>query len=195
MIDLPLSKKYIFPPLLLIFCSFSFELLSLNPILEFNRSLIQQGEFWRLLTGQFVHSNWYHLALNCGGIILVWALHAEHTSPNRYAFNILLLALFCGLGLYAFYPQTHIYTGLSGLLHGVIVFGAIKDINSGMKSGYLLLLGVWAKVLWEQYSGPNADVGALIDARVAIEAHLIGAIGGSLFLLEKPLLKLNANRT
>lgn len=192
MIDLPLSKKYVLPPLLLILCSFSFELFSLNPLLEFDRSLIKQGEFWRLLTGQFVHSNWYHLALNCGGVILIWALHAEHTSAKRYTFNILSLALFCGVGLYAFFPQTHIYTGLSGLLHGVIVFGAIKDINSGIKSGHLLLLGVWVKVLWEQYSGPNADVGALIDARVAIEAHLIGAIGGSLFLLEISFLKFNS---
>jgi len=195
MIDLPLSKKYILPPLLLILCSFSFELLSLNSLLEFNRSLIQKGELWRIFTGQFVHSNWYHLLLNCGGIFLIWALHAEHTTAKSYAFNIVFLALFCGLGLYAFYPETHIYTGLSGLLHGVIVFGAIKDINTGMKSGYLLLIGVWAKVLWEQYSGPNADVGALINARVAIEAHLIGVIGGCLFLLEKPLSKFKSSST
>jgi len=192
MIDLPLSKKYILPPLFLIILSFSFALFSLNPFLEFDRSLIQDGEFWRILTGQFVHSNWYHLLLNCGGVFLIWALHAEHTSPKRYAFNILFLALFCGLGLYAFYPDTHIYTGLSGLLHGVIVFGAIKDINSGMKTGYLLFIGVWCKVIWEQYSGPNAEVGALIDARVAIEAHLIGAIGGSFFVIEKPLAKLKS---
>ena len=195
MIDLPLSKKFILPPLLLILLSFSFEILSLNPLLEFDRSLIIQGEFWRVFTGQFVHSNWYHLLLNCGGIVLIWALHAEHTSPKRYAFNILFLALFCGLGLFFFYPQTHIYTGLSGLLHGVIVFGAIKDISVGMKSGYMLFIGVWLKILWEQYSGPSAEVGALIDARVAIEAHLIGVIGGSLYLLEKPLLKLKTHST
>ncbi|PAJ70138.1 rhombosortase [Pseudoalteromonas sp. NBT06-2] len=193
MLDLPLNKKYILPPFFLILISFSFASLSLNPLLEFDRSLIQEGQIWRILTGQFVHSNWYHLLLNCGGIILIWALHAEHTSPKRYTFNILFLALFCGLGLYKFYPQTHIYTGLSGLLHGVIIFGAIKDVNAGMKTGYLLFIGVWCKVLWEQYSGPNVDVGALINARVAIEAHLIGAIGGSLFLIEKLLCKLKSS--
>ncbi|SFD20256.1 rhombosortase [Pseudoalteromonas denitrificans] len=184
MIDLPLNKKYILPPLTLSVLSFLFALFALNPVLEFDRSLITQGQFWRLLTGQLVHSNWYHLLLNCGGILLIWALHAEHTSPRRYLFNVIFLGLFCGIGLYLFYPETHIYTGLSGLLHGVIIFGALKDIQVGMKSGYVLFLGVWLKVLWEQYNGPNADVGILIDARVAIEAHLLGAIGGSVFILE-----------
>ncbi len=184
MIDLPLEKKYLIPPVSLMILCTLFELLNLNAYLEFNRTLISHGEYWRIITGNLVHSNWYHLMLNCGGIALIWALHAEHTSVIRYILNTLLLACICGLGLYYYYPENHIYTGLSGLLHGVIIFGALKDIQAGMKTGFLLFLGVWFKVLWEQYNGASADIATLIDARVAIEAHLIGTIAGSFFAIE-----------
>jgi membrane associated rhomboid family serine protease len=56
----------------------------------------------------------------------------------------------------------------------------VKDVTLGLKSGYLLFIGVWIKIAFEQFSGPNADIGKLINSTVAIDAHLIGAIGGTL---------------
>ena len=38
----------------------------------------------------------------------------------------------------------------------------------------------------EQVNGPDATIGQLIDSTVAIDAHLIGAVGGT--LLAFPLL-------
>ena len=63
-------------------------------------------------------------------------------------------------------------------LHGLIIIGALTDCQKGMKTGYLLFIGVWLKIVWEQYTGPSAELGELIEARVAIEAHLIGAVSG-----------------
>lgn len=170
--------RYVLPPLCLIVLSTLLASLGMNNELEFNRPLIEQGQLWRLFTSQFVHANWVHLGLNCAGIALIWLLHGEYTTPKQYSFNIALLALWCGLGVYWFCPTITIYTGLSALLHGVIVWGAIKDVTVGLKSGYILFIGVWIKLILEQVNGPSAEIGQLIQSTVAVDAHLIGAIGG-----------------
>ena len=186
MLNLPLQPRYVFPPLCLILLSSRLAWLGINDELEFNRQLIEQGQLWRLFTSQFVHANWAHLGLNCAGIALIWLLHGEYTSPSRYGFNIASLAIWCGLGVFWFCPTITIYTGLSALLHGVIIWGAIKDVTVGLKSGYVLFIGVWVKLIAEQVNGPSADIGTLINSTVAVDAHLIGAIGG--VLLGAPLI-------
>ena len=186
MLNLPLQPRYVFPPLCLIVLSSFLAWLGINNELEFNRQLIEQGQLWRLFTSQFVHANWAHLGLNCAGIVLIWLLHGEYTSLSRYGFNIATLAIWCGLGVFWFCPTITIYTGLSALLHGVIIWGAIKDVTVGLKSGYVLFIGVWVKLIAEQINGPSAHIGALINSTVAVDAHLIGAIGG--VLLGAPLI-------
>ena len=178
MIQLPFDRKYILPPILLTLLSSALMFLNTNDLLEFHRNKIATGEIWRIFTGQFVHANPTHLILNIVGIGFIWLLHAEHRTQKQYYIHTSFLALWTGLGIWLFVPDIKVYTGLSGLLHGIIVWGAIKDIQVGMRSGILLFIGIWGKLAWEQYSGPSADVGELIQSRVAIEAHLIGAIGG-----------------
>ncbi|AZZ98235.1 rhombosortase [Pseudoalteromonas sp. R3] len=186
MFDLPLAPRYLLPPLVLMFFSALLMLPSVKEILVFNRDLIDQGELWRIWTSQYVHTNWMHWLLNVVGVVFIWVLHAEYRSPKVYALHLSILGLWTGVGIWLFCPEIRIYTGLSGLLHGVIVWGAIKDIKVGEKTGILLFLGIAGKLVWEQYAGPSEDVGQLISSRVAIESHLIGALGG--LVLAVPLL-------
>jgi len=65
-------------------------------------------------------------------------------------------------------------------LHCFITVGALLDIKHKIQSGWLILLGVIAKVTYEQWQGPDAELAALIDANVAIDAHLYGVIFGLL---------------
>ena len=85
------------------------------------------------------------------------------------------------MGIYYFDPTLMQYVGLSGVLHGVFVFGAVMDINAKDKTGYLLFLGIWLKIAHEQFYGASTDVSNLIEASVAVNAHLWGALGGLLF--------------
>jgi membrane associated rhomboid family serine protease len=55
------------------------------------------------------------------------------------------------------------------------------DIKAKDKTGYLLLLGLLVKVAHEQFYGASTDGIDLIDASVAINAHLWGAVGGAIF--------------
>ncbi|MCG9768461.1 rhombosortase, partial [Pseudoalteromonas piscicida] len=178
MFELPTNKEYLIGPASLAILSTILMLFGLGPHLDFDRNAIADGEIWRILSGQFTHSNWYHLMLNLLGILFIWLLHAEYTTLRKYWLNVLFLGLFTGLMILLFSPNIVVYTGLSGLLHGLIVWGALEDIKRKLTTGYLLFIGVWAKVCWEQYAGASTDVAKLIDSRVAIEAHLFGAVGG-----------------
>ncbi|MEJ6473831.1 rhombosortase [Pseudoalteromonas piscicida] len=183
MFDLPTNKEYLIGPLSLAILSAVLMLFNLGYFFDFDRAAINDGEFWRILSGQFTHSNWYHLLLNLLGILFIWLLHAEYTAPKKYWINVVFLGLFTGGMIFQFAPNIVVYTGLSGLLHGLIVWGAIEDIKRKLTTGYLLFVGVWAKVVWEQYGGASEEVARLIDSRVAIEAHLYGAIGGIILAL------------
>ena len=149
----------------------------------YNRDLISQGEVWRIFTGHFLHTNGYHLLLNLSAILLLWSLHGKFYQYVSYTFLFIITALTTSVGLYIFSPDLHQYVGLSGVLHGVFIFGALMDIKNKDKTGYLLFIGVWLKIADEQYSGASQDVAELIGANIAIDAHLWGAIGGLLFSL------------
>jgi len=147
----------------------------------YHRQLISQGEFWRILSGHFFHTNGYHLLLNLAALILLWALHGQFYSLKNYSLLFITSTLVCSAGLYFFSPDISQYVGLSGVLHGIFVFGAIIDIRQKDKTGYLLFAGVWLKIAHEQFYGASEDVSTLIGASVAIDAHLWGAVGGLLF--------------
>ena len=178
MLNLPFEKRFISAPIIVIISAIVIFATPLSELFEYNRTLFATGEYWRIITGHFSHSNGYHLMLNLAGVALIWALHGEYYDSKQYALALFLLALYAGGGLYIFYPQNTLYNGLSGVLHGLIIIGALTDCQKGMKTGYLLFIGVWLKIAWEQYTGPSAELGELIEARVAIEAHLIGAVSG-----------------
>ena len=182
---LPLTRQH---TLLVVFIclmssfAFIFEQ-QVSELFVYHRTLISQGEFWRLFTGHLLHTNGYHLLLNLAAIILLWALHGQFYHYLNYSLLFVFCALTTSFGLYFYSPNLQQYVGLSGVLHGIFVWGAIMDIRHKEKTGYLLFIGVWLKIIHEQFFGPSDDIAELIGANVAIDAHLWGAIGGLIFSL------------
>lgn len=151
------------------------------PLFVYQHQLISQGELWRGFTGHFFHTNAIHLLLNLTALVLLWALHGNFYTLKNYSLLFITSALICSAGLFYFSPDVQQYVGLSGVLHGIFIFGAIMDIRHKDKTGYLLLIGVLLKITHEQFYGASEQVTTLIDATVAIDAHLWGAVGGLLF--------------
>ncbi|MGL1958642.1 MAG: rhombosortase [Colwellia sp.] len=181
--SLPFSLQHIAIVLLIIILAiiaFIFDN-TLSEYFVYQRHLISQGDLWRLFTGHIFHTNGYHLLLNLAALVMLWALHGRFYSIKNYSLLLLTSALTCSVGLYYFNATLIQYVGLSGVLHGVFVWGALVDIYNKDKTGYLLFLGVWLKIAHEQIYGASADVSQLIEASVAVDAHLWGAIGGLLF--------------
>lgn len=179
MLNLPLDWRYLAPPLLLLVVSFALYLV--EPVssdwLRYQRTEVLNGEIWRLVTGNFVHTNFAHVVLNCLGIVIIWVLHAEHYCAKRYLGVLTASALATGLGIH-FFGDLENYAGLSGALHGVIAYGAVKDIQAGIRFGWPLLIGIIVKVAYENLVGASDDVSNLIEASVAVDAHLYGLIAG-----------------
>ncbi len=185
--NLPLSRRQSSLVLLLFALSLLLFILenvngdSITQALFYQRDLISEGELWRIFTGHLLHTNGFHLSLNLAALTLLWALHGQFYNLKNYSCVFLSCAVSTSLGIYFFNPALLQYVGLSGVLHGIFIFGALMDIFNNDKTGYLLFIGVWLKIAHEQLYGASADVSSLIEANVAVDAHLWGAIGGLLF--------------
>jgi rhomboid family GlyGly-CTERM serine protease len=140
-----------------------------------------------------VHLNWTHWALNMAGLVIVAVFFSLYGSILDWLFVLLFSAIVIGLGLYWFHPELGWYVGLSGVLHGLFIYGAIREIRFYPVSGYILLLLLTGKLFWEYMNGALPGSEQMTGGRVLVEAHLYGAIAGlvavfltrSLHLLDK----------
>ena len=167
-------------------------LAQLTPVSDFfvwDRSLIQQGEIWRLITGNFTHTNLPHLMMNAAALSVFCFIFKDILNPKKLWLLLLSISLLTGSFLLLSPMQS--YVGLSGVLHGLFIWAAIEDIKQQRNTGWLLLIGVLAKIAWEQYFGASASTVSLINAKVATEAHLIGALSGGMLQLVSYILMLN----
>ncbi|OFI35389.1 rhombosortase [Alteromonas lipolytica] len=184
-VALPVKPQFSLGPLILAVVCIALYLVGepATDLLAYDRYALESMETWRLISGNLVHTNGYHLLLNLVGLLLLWALHGEHYRPITFLKIFVWCSLGTSLSIYLFSPQLIWYVGLSGALHGIFVWGACMDILNKMRSGWLLLGGLVVKIVLEQTQGSSAEVASLIDASVAIDAHLYGAICGALLFL------------
>lgn len=180
-----LPSQFIAPVIILILTIFGFLFDNqLSQYLEYNReSILNHQQFWRFFTGHLLHTNYAHFLLNTLALVLLWALHGQFYSIPHFISLFLFSALVISSALFFFTPEMNQYVGLSGVLHAVYIWGALKDIENKDKSGYLLLIGGIVKVAHEQIYGASEDVANLINATVAIDAHLWGINSGIIFFI------------
>jgi len=146
--------------------------------LRYQRSAIQAGEIWRLITGNLVHLGWEHLLLNLTGLILIWLLFGRLLAARQWWIVTVVSCLAVGVGLLIFNPELDWYVGLSGMLHGLFVTGLLINLRNGYKLEWLLLLAIVGKLVWEQYHGAMPGSAAIAGGAVIVDAHLYGAISG-----------------
>ncbi len=143
--------------------------------LLFLRENIQQGELWRIWTGNLIHSNYYHLVLNLAGFWVFVLLFKESMNAVQLWVSLILLISGVGFGLYFLNPELYWYAGLSGALYGLFIIGAIYSlIDKDYLTGFSILIVIPTKIIWDHlyHSGQiNAD---LIGVPVSTDAHLYG---------------------
>jgi hypothetical protein len=72
------------------------------------------------------------------------------------------------------------YVGLSGVLHGLIIAGAIRGLRQLPGESAVILAAVIGKLTWEQLAGPLPGSESVSGGNVIVNAHLYGAIGGAI---------------
>ncbi len=159
--------------------------IDVNAFLQFSRDGIQAAQWWRLVSGHFVHMNVVHGALNIAVFIVFSFSLGPYLSLLRWLISGVVICLSISLCLFLFSPNVAWYVGFSGVLHGLLMvglgFGIIK-LRDKLLAVVLLLLV--AKIVREQLPGFNRDhLTHWIDGAVVVDAHLYGAIAGVLLVL------------
>ncbi|RLT95321.1 MAG: rhombosortase [Ketobacter sp.] len=154
---------------------------------------VSDGEFWRIISSQFVHLGFNHTVLNLVGYLIVSASFREDITPTEEMTALGICALGVGMGIYLFNPEIGWYVGLSGAIYGILThYLIIGWRRSAILSAFfgLYLIG---KFVYEQLiAGPDTVTADLIGGAVAIDSHLYGAITGlvtgliSLWLFHRP---------
>ena len=147
--------------------------------LRYDRLAISDGELWRLMSGHLVHLGWSHLILNMAGLLLVWLLVGRYFRLAEWLLVLLLAAAVASAGFWFVDRNMLWYVGLSGVLHGLVVAGALRGLRELPWESAIILLGVIAKLAWEQVSGPLPGSESASGGSVVVSAHLYGALGGA----------------
>ena len=165
---------------ILFLVSFSLQALEWVDGWRFNRALVEQGKVWLLFSGHIVHLNWSHWLLNMAGLAIVAFFFSAHATVKQWFMVLLISSSVISAGLWWGMPEIHYYVGLSGVLHGLFLYGALREIRFYPASGYVLLTVLIAKLVWEFFNGALPGSEDMAGGRVLTEAHLLGAIGGIL---------------
>ncbi len=164
--------------LLILLLSAVLQATDLVPVWRFDRRLISDHYYWLLFSAHLVHLNWIHWALNMAGLGIVAFFFSQYASLKQWLLVLFVSSLFVSLGLYWWNPEVVTYVGLSGALHGLFLYGALREIRHYPLSGYVLLALLVGKLAWEFFNGAMPGSEELTAGKVVTDAHLYGAIGG-----------------
>ncbi len=145
---------------------------------RYDRAAIGAGEWWRWVSGHFLHLSWVHLALNLAGLLLIVTLFWRYWSVRRLIIIFLFSLLAVDIGLWWFSPEVDWYVGLSGILHGLLIAGALFALHHERTFSIVIMILVIGKLAWEQITRSSPGMAELIGGNVLLDAHLYGFIGG-----------------
>ena len=144
--------------------------------LRYQHDWLQSGEVWRILTANWVHVGWQHLALNILGLAICVSLANPRWSVKRW----LLQSLCIGVGISILFtlrnPDLKWYAGFSGILFGLYLLAAVDLYARDQLIALLMGGAIVLKVIIEQYAPFDLDSSDLIGAPVIVDAHLYGLL-------------------
>ena len=156
------------------------QLAELVPALRYDRYLVSDNQWWRLFTAQLVHVDWPHWLLNMMGVGIVAFFFSRYDGLWHWLLVTGLCALTVGMGIHLYNPEVARFVGLSGVLHGLFIYGAIREVSRFPMSGYALLAILVAKLGYEWVYGVMPYTQEMSSGNVITDSHLYGAIGGAL---------------
>lgn len=145
--------------------------------LRFDRALIAGGEWWRLLTGNFVHLGAGHLWLDVLGLSLLLLFFRDVFSPGLWTLATLAGALAVGGGLWLLNPALQGYLGISGVLHTLLFAGLLLSFRHSPVVNGVVFAAMCARLWSEQQAGYDVlQMQDVIGGAIAVDAHLYGAL-------------------
>lgn len=152
-------------------------LLSLEP------DRVLAGEWWRAITGQWVHFTWYHTFYNATALAMCGYILYSPQKPRHWLGAMGCIVVTIGVALSLLESHMTEYRGTSGLVYGLVIVGVwrTRERMPWLYIGFLLFM--IGKIIYEQT--PLFDPTYLqheLGASVASAAHLWGLLGAGLYL-------------
>lgn len=147
-------------------------------LMGYYKTFVVAGDWWRLLTGGFVHVNLLHLLTNMYALFLMGRPLEGMYGKAKYVLLLLGSIIFGNLFVFVMQGNT-VAVGLSGGLYGLMASTLIFAFNSGSIKNPMFRLAVMRTVMINLFINflPN----------IAVFAHLGGFVFGALasFLITK----------
>lgn len=156
--------------------------------LQFERSAVAAGEYWRLMTGHFTHWSAEHLAWDLLVFVVLGSI-GEALDRRRFLTVLGAASLVIAAGLWIALPGVPTYRGLSGLdtaLFTALAAGTLRSVSREAGSLWSLVVVtlcilLFAKMIFEML----ADRAVFVDAAAAgfrplPLAHVLGVAAGAL---------------
>lgn len=146
--------------------------------LRFDRHAIATGEWWRLLSAHGVHLGPTHMLLNGAMLVVVMALVGHTLIPAEWLALGLVSALTVSIGIWLWLPGMTWFVGLSGVLHGLIIAGALAAWPRERAPSSVILAVLAIKLGSEALFGATPGTADLVGGPVLVESHFLGAAAG-----------------
>ncbi|MES9834083.1 MAG: rhombosortase [Candidatus Thiodiazotropha sp. DIVDIV] len=147
----------------------------------FELSPVLSGEWWRLFSGHFIHSDWEHWFWNATALIV---LGSYLEGQSKHIWFMAILAGIAGVDLLLLSDWSHVtrYCGLSGVLNTLLVV-ALYHYWRETRSGWVVIAAMicLGKLILELLSGMSMITHISWPPFPA--AHLAGTVAGVLLLL------------
>jgi rhomboid family GlyGly-CTERM serine protease len=157
--------------------------------LEYERTAIAAGQWWRILTCHWAHFSADHLMWDVGAFALLAAL-CERRNRAALIRCVVVSAILIPAAVWVFLPQLQSYRGLSGIDSALFVLLAVdllrgharksgqRGVATGVGAVLVLFVG---KIAVELVSGQTVFVDSGAAGMVPVPlAHLAGAGAGFL---------------
>lgn len=150
------------------------QLPSLASLSLFSYLDIEAGQWWRLLTGGYLHSHFWHLSLNLCALWLIYFLFAPYSYSKYASLLFFVFNTLVNSAIWMFSPQTLYYVGLSGTLHSLFCFGACLLYLKQPKLSILMLCAITIKIALEQLYNTPILTQAWVGSSIHYDAHFYG---------------------
>lgn len=149
---------------------------------SYERPPIASGEWWRLLTGHFMHLNLHHALMNSAGLVLLGLYFRRDFSLSGWLGLTATACLTISAGLWWGEPGLMAYVGFSGVLHALLYAGIIQSWKEMPRINALVFAVLVGRLIWEHSSAYNpAYLMGWIHGLVAPAAHFYGALTGTVW--------------
>jgi len=157
----------------------------INSAFSYYRNDFLNKIYYLWITPNFVHLHWKHWFLNMLSFISTLLFFHNIWSIKELIGFFLGASLFIVSSLYLFSTNVNSYVGMSGILYGLVFYGAMKSLVSHKITSTLILSFIVLKLFFNQEINHLMGVDSFLNYSVVVtDVHWYGVVFACLYLMK-----------